>query len=72
MSLQTSGKIVKAHVITDFALYQPAWKVLDLVGQLIPLAVKLLRGSSRGRLDRMALNDQRIEIDHLDMIVECL
>lgn len=47
-----------------------ARQVGDFVGDQVPDAVKFLRGGLRRRLDRMAVNDQRIQVDHLDVVVE--
>lgn len=47
-----------------------ARQVGDFVGDQVPNAVEFLRGSLWRRLDGMAVDDQRIQVDHLDVVVE--
>ena len=72
MGLEALSKVMEAHIVADFALCQSTWEILNFVGQLVPLAVILFSRSRRRSLDGVTLNDERIKVDHLKMIMECL
>ncbi len=70
MCLETVGKIVEATVEGHTASVEATGEVVDFVADGIPLAGKLLGGGVGGRFNGVALCDERIEIDHLNMVVE--
>lgn len=70
MSLQTIGQIVKACVEADSTGIKTAWKIVDFVSHRIPLRMELFWGGFSWRVDGMAFCDERIEVDHLQMIVK--
>lgn len=62
---------METRSICDLSLGNAAWQVVYLVRQLLPCAVQKFVGRSVARgLDRMVLNDQRIQLDHLIVIVQ--
>ena len=63
-------KVVEAAGVGDFARGDTAGYVVDFVGDLVPGAVVFFGGRVAWRLDRVALDDERVEIDHLDVGVE--
>lgn len=70
MCLETVGKIVEATIEGHTASVEATGEVVDFVADGIPLAGKLFGGGIRGRFNGVALCDERIEIDHLNMVVE--
>lgn len=72
VGLQPIAEIVETGAIGDFARVHTAGQILDFVGHGVPNAMKFLGGSLCRRFDRMTFFDQRVQIDHLDMIMETL
>ena len=68
--LQAVGKVVEGTVESDAASVEATREVVDLVGDLVPLAVvELLRGGFFRGLDRMALGDEGVQVDHFGVVV---
>jgi len=70
MRLQPVGQVAERARVSDVASVEVAREVRDFVGERIPDAGLLLGfGVGRGR-DGVPLLDQRVEIDHLQVIMQ--
>ena len=69
--LQAPGQVVERAGVGDVAAdeVRPG-QVGDLVGDGVPDAVALLGLGAGGRRDGVALDDERVEVDHLGVVVE--
>lgn len=70
--LQTAGKVIEAGLVIDIPLQYPARKVGDLIRQLIPDTVEFVRRRHRRRFAARVVDDERVELDHLGVIVKRL
>lgn len=61
---------MKAGVKGDSARIEAARKVIDFVGDGVPCSMVLFCGCLFWGLDGMAFCDQRVEIDHAEVVVE--
>lgn len=68
--LDAVGEVVEGGGIRNLAGHETAGKIGDLVGQAPPYAAGLLVGGMRRRRDGMALDDQRIQVDHLLVVMQ--
>lgn len=68
--LQPVGHVAKRARVRDVAREQVAGKVRDLVGKRVPDAGLLLGLGVGRRRDGVPLLDQRVEVDHLEVVVE--
>jgi hypothetical protein len=69
MGLQAIGQVVKGAGVADLAGHDATWEVGDLVGQRVPDAFALVVGAVVGGLDGVALDDERVEVNHLDVVM---
>lgn len=70
MRLEAPRKVIEASLVTDFPLDQPAREVGYSVGDLVPGAMVFVGGRGWRRLTSLVVDDQRIQLDHLGMIVQ--
>jgi hypothetical protein len=68
--LDSSGKVMETSVVLDFASHESAWEIGNLIGEGVPFAAYLFRFGLSRWLDRMALFDKRVKVDHFDVRVE--
>lgn len=67
--LDAVREVVEGGGIGNLAGHETAGKIGDLVGQAPPHAAGLLVGGMRRRRDGMSLDDQRIQVDHLLVVM---
>ena len=65
MRLQSEGKIVKAGLEDNIAR-----DVGHFIGDLVPDAMIFFGRGFFGRFDRMALDDEGVEVNHLDVVAK--
>jgi hypothetical protein len=70
MSLNTEWQVVESAGVRDISRHDAAWQVRDLVSERVPDAATLLGLSISRRLNDVAFLDQRVEINHLEVVVE--
>lgn len=70
MGLETIAQVVKAAIVLDLARVKATWKVLDLVRHFVPNGMEFFGCTFGGSFDRVAFDDQWIEIYHLNMAVK--
>lgn len=68
--LDAVGEVVEGGGILNLAGHETARKIGDLISQAPPYAAGLLVGRMRGRRDGMPLDDQRIQVDHLLVVMQ--
>lgn len=68
--LQALGDVVEGAGVGDLARHDAAGQVGDLVREGVPHALLLLGQGVRRRRDGVALDDERVEVDHLEVVVE--
>ena len=69
MGLQAVGKIVEAGIERDSAAVETSRKIVDFIGDVIPLRVEFLCVSFWRWSDWMSFRDQWIEVNHLNMVM---
>ncbi len=70
MRLDAVGQVVKGGGIFNLAGHEAAGEVRNLIRQTPPHAAGLFLGSVRGWRDGVPLDDQRIQVDHLLVVVQ--
>lgn len=70
MRLQALGDVVEGAGVGDLARHDAAGQVGDLVREGVPHALLLLGQGVRRRRDGVPLDDERVEVDHLEVVVE--
>ena len=68
MGLKAVREVEETSAICDFAF--DSRKVGDPVGHRMPYTMELIRGRILGRLNLMMLYHQRIELNHLCVVVQ--
>ena len=72
MGLDAVGEVVEADGVRDFAGVYAARQVLHAIRHFVPDAVELFWGSFLRWFDPMTLFYQGIQVDHLEVVVECV
>jgi hypothetical protein len=70
MGLQAVGEVMECTGVGDLAGHDAAGQVGDLIGERVPGAIALVGRRMVWRNDGMALLDERVQVNHLDMVVE--
>ena len=70
MRLQSHGEVVEAGGVADLAVGHAAREIVDSVGEGVPDTAELFGAGVAGRFDRMSFDDERVEVDHADVVVE--
>lgn len=70
MRLDAAGEVVEGCCVGDVAGGKAAGEVGHLVGEGVPHAGEFLVGRVAGRRDAVTFLDERVEVNHLDVVVE--
>jgi hypothetical protein len=71
MRLHTlTRKIVKRSGVLDLTVVQSAREVGDAVGDGVPGTMSLVIWAVGGRVDGDAALDERVEVDHIEVVLE--
>ena len=70
MSLQAVGEVVECASVAHVAGYETARQIGYLVGEGVPYAMEFLRRCVRRGLYGVALLDERVEVNHFEVVVE--
>lgn len=70
MCLKAFRKVIECASIRDLTGNNTAWKVVDAVGEGVPNTPLLFSRSVWRRGDWMTLLDERVEVYHLEVVME--
>lgn len=70
MGLDAARQVMKSSRVGDISGDDAAGQIRDLVGHAPPGAAALLGGGVRRRVDGVPLDDQRVQVDHLHVVVQ--